>query len=101
MKTGIVKWFNEEQGFGFIETAEQKDVLIHFSATQKSGYRTLAEAQATLSEGSRVTFDLAEGDEGLEAVNIRGDAMAEEESSAAPINDAADRESVLPDAAGS
>lgn len=43
MKNGVVKWFNAEKGFGFISVEGEKDVLVHFSAIQSEGYRSLEE----------------------------------------------------------
>ena len=40
---GIVKWFNESKGYGFIQRASGEDVFVHFSAIQGDGYRTLQE----------------------------------------------------------
>ena len=65
MATGIVKWFNESKGFGFISPADgSKDLFAHFSAIQEQGFKTL-------KEGQRVSFDVATGPKGLQASNIR------------------------------
>ncbi|HFI0462753.1 TPA: cold-shock protein [Streptococcus suis] len=64
MVQGTVKWFNGEKGFGFIETAEHGDVFVHYSKILVDGFKTLAEGQA-------VTFELEEGDRGLQAVNVQ------------------------------
>ncbi|MDD3712251.1 MAG: cold-shock protein [Candidatus Izemoplasmatales bacterium] len=61
--TGKVKWFNAEKGFGFITTADGKDVFAHFSQIQKSGFKTL-------EEGEAVSFDITEGQKGPQASNI-------------------------------
>jgi len=60
---GIVKWFNESKGYGFIQQASGEDVFVHFSAIQGDGYRTLA-------EGAAVEFDVEQGPKGLQAVNV-------------------------------
>jgi CspA family cold shock protein len=60
---GIVKWFNDAKGYGFITTERGEDVFVHFSAIQAQGFRTL-------SEGSQVEFDLIEGPKGLQAANV-------------------------------
>ena len=62
--TGTVKWFNEAKGFGFI-TPESggKDVFVHHSAIQGSGFKTLA-------EGQKVKFDLEQTTKGPAAVNV-------------------------------
>ncbi len=60
---GTVKWFNAEKGFGFITTEEGNDVFAHFSQINKEGFKTL-------EEGQEVSFDVVEGDKGLQAENI-------------------------------
>jgi CspA family cold shock protein len=65
MAEGTVKWFNEKKGFGFIETEEGKDLFVHFSAIQDSGFKTLR-------EGQRVSFDIEKGPKGPSAVNVKG-----------------------------
>ncbi|HNY50515.1 MAG TPA: cold-shock protein [Smithella sp.] len=64
MSEGKVKWFNESKGFGFIEKEEGGDVFVHFSSIQGEGFKTL-------SEGQRVSFDVAQGKKGQEATNVR------------------------------
>ena len=61
--SGVVKWFNDAKGYGFIERPGQEDVFVHFSAIQGSGFRTLAEGQA-------VEFDVVDGPKGKQAVNV-------------------------------
>jgi len=63
MATGKVKWFNAEKGFGFIESSEEQDVFVHFSAIQTEGFKTL-------DEGQEVTFDIEEGQRGPQAANV-------------------------------
>ena len=63
MKQGIVKWFNNEKGFGFISVEGEGDVFVHFSAIQKDGYKTLEEGQA-------VNFEIVEGARGPQAANV-------------------------------
>jgi CspA family cold shock protein len=63
MNNGTVKWFNADKGFGFITAEDGKDVFAHFSAIQGEGFKSLDEGQA-------VTFDIEEGQRGLQAVNI-------------------------------
>jgi CspA family cold shock protein len=61
---GIVKWFNDVKGFGFIEPeGGGEDIFAHFSAIQMEGFRTL-------KQGSRVRFELVEGPKGKLAQNI-------------------------------
>jgi len=62
--TGTVKWFNDAKGFGFITPDDgSKDCFVHHSAIQTEGFRTLA-------EGSRVEFDVVEGQKGPAAENV-------------------------------
>ena len=61
--SGNVKWFNNEQGYGFIDYSEGEDIFVHYSAIRQDGYKTL-------SEGQRVDFDLIETPKGLQAVNV-------------------------------
>mgnify|MGYP000845727115 FL=1 len=63
MAQGTVKWFNAEKGFGFISQENGPDVFAHFSAIQSDGFKSL-------NEGEKVTFDIEEGQRGLQAVNI-------------------------------
>ncbi|MEN8246179.1 MAG: cold-shock protein [Thermodesulfobacteriota bacterium] len=63
MAQGIVKWFNDRKGYGFISQEEGNDVFVHFSSIQSTGYKTL-------SEGDRVEFEIEESDRGPEAKNV-------------------------------
>ena len=65
MSTGTVKWFNDAKGFGFITPEDGgKDLFVHFSAIQSSGFKTLA-------EGTKVQYDAADGPKGPQATNVR------------------------------
>lgn len=64
-QTGVVKWFNEGKGFGFIaQDNGGNDLFAHFSEIKGAGFRTLQENQ-------RVEFDITQGQKGLQASNIR------------------------------
>lgn len=63
MKTGVVKWFNNEKGFGFISVEGEGDVFVHFSAITGDGYKTL-------EEGQSVEFEVVDGAKGLQAANV-------------------------------
>jgi CspA family cold shock protein len=63
MEEGIVKWFNDHKGFGFIGREDDDDVFVHHSAISGSGFKTLA-------EGDQVTFDVEQGAKGPSAQNV-------------------------------
>ena len=64
MGNGIVKWFNNKKGFGFIQQENGPDLFVHFTAINSEGFRTL-------NEGEQVTFDVEEGERGPKATNVR------------------------------
>ena len=64
METGIVKWFNDAKGFGFITREGGPDVFVHHSAIAAEGFRSLA-------EGQRVQFQVVQGPKGAQAANVR------------------------------
>ena len=63
MNTGIVKWFNEAKGFGFISQEEGGDLFVHFRSITGSGFKTL-------TEGQSVHFDIEDGPKGPAATNV-------------------------------
>ncbi len=64
MNRGTVKWFNGTKGYGFItDEANGEDVFVHFSGIVADGYKSL-------EEGEAVSFDLQEGNRGMQAVNV-------------------------------
>jgi len=63
MANGVVKWFNDAKGFGFIEQENGQDVFVHFSSIQGDGFKSLV-------EGEQVTFDVIDGAKGPQAANV-------------------------------
>ncbi|MDY6880219.1 MAG: cold shock domain-containing protein [Desulfatiglans sp.] len=63
MGDGIVKWFSEKKGYGFIEQEDGPDIFVHFSSINAPGFKTL-------SEGEHVSFDIEESDRGPVAKNV-------------------------------
>lgn len=70
MATGVVKWFNNAKGYGFVTPDDgEQDVFVHFSAIEMDGYRTL-------KEGQRVEFEVEHGPKGLHAQHLHAAATA-------------------------
>ena len=63
MANGIVKWFNDRKGYGFIEQEDGPDVFVHHSGINGNGFKSLR-------EGDSVTFDIEQGQKGPAAVNV-------------------------------
>jgi cold shock protein len=63
MANGVVKWFNDAKGFGFIEQDNGVDVFVHFSSIQGDGFKSLA-------EGDAVSFEVTQGAKGPQAANV-------------------------------
>ena len=64
MPEGTVKWFNDRKGFGFISVEDGKDVFVHHSAIEATGYKSL-------QEGDRVSFEIEQGAKGPSAVKVK------------------------------
>ena len=63
MANGVVKWFSDKRGYGFIEQEDGPDVFVHHSGINGSGFKTLR-------EGDRVTFEIEQGEKGPSAVDV-------------------------------
>ena len=63
MPKGIVKWFNEKRGYGFIKQEDGPDIFVHFTSITMPGFKTL-------DEGDEVNFDIEDGDRGPVAKNV-------------------------------
>ena len=64
LENGIVKWFNDRKGYGFIQQENGEDIFVHYSSINMPGYKSLA-------EGEQVTFEVEEGDRGPVAKNVQ------------------------------
>jgi CspA family cold shock protein len=63
MAKGVVKWFSEKKGYGFITQEDGNDVFVHYSAIGTEGFKTLR-------EGDEVEFEISQGEKGLQATNV-------------------------------
>jgi CspA family cold shock protein len=63
MANGVVKWFNNQKGYGFIEQEDGTDVFVHHTGINATGFKSL-------NEGDRVSFDVEQGKKGLAAINV-------------------------------
>ena len=63
MVKGVVKWFNEKKGYGFLSQEDGDDVFVHYSSIRGDGFKTL-------KEGDAVEFEVQEGPKGPQAVNV-------------------------------
>jgi CspA family cold shock protein len=63
-ETGIVKWFNDKKGYGFISRDSGNDVFVHHSSIAAEGFRSLA-------EGDRVEFTIKQDQKGQAATDVR------------------------------
>ena len=62
--TGVVRWFNNAKGFGFLGREDGPDVFVHYSSIQHDGYKSL-------KEGEAISFDIVEGEKGLQADQVQ------------------------------
>ncbi len=63
MPEGIVKWFDNKKGYGFIKREEGDDVFVHYTAIKGDGFKTL-------QQDDKVAFDIIQGPKGLQAANV-------------------------------
>ena len=61
---GIVKWFNNEKGYGFITNEEGQDVFVHYTGIESEGFKTL-------KDGDNVNFNINKVEKGLQAFNVK------------------------------
>ena len=61
---GVVKWFNDAKGFGFIEHPSGKDVFVHYSVIEAEGFKTL-------KDGEVVEYEIKEGPKGFHAAKVQ------------------------------
>jgi len=63
MASGVVKWFSNKKGYGFIAQEDGTDVFVHYTGINGDGFKSL-------QEGDQVTFEIEQGDKGPAAVNV-------------------------------
>ena len=63
MKTGTVKWFSSQKGYGFISDEEGNDTFVHFSGLNMEGFKTL-------QDGAKVQYEVSQSERGPQAVNV-------------------------------
>jgi CspA family cold shock protein len=80
---GVVKWFNDAKGFGFIEHTSGRDVFVHYSVISSEGFKTL-------KDGETVEYELKEGPKGLQAAKVLRTKKEEEAAAEAADSDAAE-----------
>ncbi|MBL1224395.1 cold-shock protein [Enterococcus sp. BWR-S5] len=64
MEKGFVKWFDSKKGYGFLVYNEEEEIFVHFTAIEEEGFKNLEENQ-------EVTFEVVEGNRGLQAAHVR------------------------------
>ena len=64
MEKGTVKWFNNAKGYGFITRESGEDLFVHFKSIVGDGYKTL-------KQGEAVTFEIEQGQKGMQAINVQ------------------------------
>ncbi|MGH1867112.1 cold-shock protein [Enterococcus durans] len=64
MTTGIVKWFDNKKGYGFISYDETEEIFVHFTAIEEEGFKSLEENQP-------VEFEVIEGNRGIQAAHVK------------------------------
>jgi len=63
MANGVVKWFDERKGYGFIQREDGPDLFVHFSGINGAGFKSL-------KEGDKVSFEVEQGKKGPAAINV-------------------------------
>ena len=83
---GVVKWFNDAKGFGFIEHSSGRDVFVHYSVITADGFKTL-------KDGETVEYELKEGPKGLQAAKVTRTKKDDEMSDVSASDDSSSSES--------
>ena len=79
MEKGIVRWFNNKKGYGFLQKeSDGKDIFVHYSAITMEGYKTL-------KTNDKVTFDVVDGEKGPQAANVVAVGGSAEPTPVAPV----------------
>lgn len=76
---GVVKWFNDAKGFGFIEHSSGRDVFVHYSVIEAEGFKTL-------KDGEEVTYEIKEGPKGLHAIKVQRVSVGDGSENGAEVN---------------
>lgn len=63
MSKGTVRWFNNQKGYGFISDEQGKDIFVHYTGLNMTGFKSL-------EEGQIVEFDIVKGEKGPQAINV-------------------------------
>ena len=74
LTTGIVKWFDNKKGYGFISYDDTEEIFVHFTAIEEEGFKTLEENQV-------VEFEIIEGNRGIQAAHVKKGSVQTSESS--------------------
>lgn len=64
LTTGIVKWFDNKKGYGFISYDDTEEIFVHFTAIEEEGFKTLEENQV-------VEFEIIKGNRGTQAAHVK------------------------------
>ena len=90
-KHGLVKWFNNAKGFGFIEHESGEDVFVHYSVIEDEGYKSL-------KDGEAVTYEITQGPKGLHAAKVKRAGSSIESPAGSELSNQIEKETIGKDA---